>query len=301
MKTFLLTFFIFAFYLNGNGQYKKDEIKKLVQLAEIYSNDNNGFSKDFVPSIEKLRTNKLNHIIDALIFVSKGDRKILSAEFLSKPDSTELKYWYVIREILYNNKSENRKLTSEEVANKVLNEKIDERWLLDNYYYRLHGGFAKIFNDSDLSSLNFNLDEYALKNEVEKAILYFNLSNSFIQRFKMLNAVKNHDKLMEFEVRLPKFNGKPYFEYNSFEFEDFAWIGYEKTESYKIRHLKNLYESLLSNMIALGKKNKYDEAINLYFKSILSKPEYFKYSENLESELNNLHQQFNKNKSSDNN
>ncbi|WP_435524154.1 hypothetical protein [Chryseobacterium indoltheticum] len=126
--------------------------------------------------------------------------------------------------------------------------------------------------------------------------MYFNLSNSFIQRFKVLNAMKNYDKLLEFEVRLPKFNNKPYFEYNSFDFEDFEWIGYEKTESYKTRHIKNLFESLLSNMVALGEKNKYDDAINLYFKSILSKPEYFKYSENLESDLKSLHQQFNKNK-----
>src|SRR5690554_6894243 len=203
MKNFLLIIFIFTLYVNGYAQHSKEDINKLVQLAEIYSNDDNGLNKDFVPSIEKLRTKKLNHIIDALILISKGDMKILSPEFLTKPDSTELKYWYVIREIHYNNNSENKKFTSEEIANKVLNEKIDEKWLLANYYYRLHGGFAKIFNDGDLSSLNFNLDEYGLKNEVERAILYFNLSNSFIQRFKVLNAMKNYDKLLEFEARLP--------------------------------------------------------------------------------------------------
>ncbi|WP_304343118.1 hypothetical protein [Chryseobacterium koreense] len=294
MKYILITFFTFIFCTNGYSQHSKDEIEKLIQLAEIYSNDNNGFKNDFVSSIEKLRTKKLNHIIDALIYTTKGDLKILSPEFLTKPDSTELKFWYVIREIHYNNKSENKKYTSQEIANKVLNEPIDEKWLLDNYYYRLHGGFAKIFNDKDLSNLNFNLDEYGLKNDVEKSILYFNLSNSFIQRFKVLNAMKNHDKLLEFESRLPTFNNKQYFELNSFDFEDFDWIGYEKTESYKKRHIKNLFESLLSNMVALGEKNRNDDAINLYFKSILTKPEYFKYSENLEPDLQSLYQQFNK-------
>lgn len=72
MKHLLLIFFVFFVYINGNVQHTKDEINKLIQLAEIYSNDNNGFNKDFIPSIEKLRTNKLNHIIDALIFVTKG-------------------------------------------------------------------------------------------------------------------------------------------------------------------------------------------------------------------------------------
>ena len=35
-----------------------------------------------------------------------------------------------------------------------------------------------------------------------------------------------------------------------------------------------------------------DDAINLYFKSILSKPVYFEFTENLEPELNELYQQF---------
>ena len=290
---YLLPSIFFFISTNLLSQISNEDFPNLIELAEIYSKDNNGFGENYISSIEKLRTKNLNHIIDALILISKGDKKIFSSEFLSKPDSIELKYWYVLREIHYNNQSESKKISSEDIAKKILNNKIDSRWLLDNYYYRLHGGFAKIFNEEDLSNINFDLEEYKLENETEKAILFFNLSNSFIQRFKILNQMKNPDKLLEFESRLPNFNGKPYFEYLAFGFEDFDWVGYEKVESYKTRHIKNLFDSLLSNMVALGEKNQYEDAIYLYFNSILSKPEFFKYSENLERELNSLYQQFN--------
>lgn len=295
MKYLFITFLLLI-SSKVTSQNKNEDITNLINLAEIYSKDNNGFGENYITSINKLRTNKLNHIIDALELISKGDERILSSEFLSKPDSTELKYWYVIREIHYNNQLKNKTLSNEEVAIKVLNQNIDEKWLIDNYYYRLHGGFAKIFNEADLSKYNFRLDDYKLKDETEKAILFFNLSNSFIQRFKVLNKMKNPEKLLEFESRLPKFDDRPYFEYASFDFEDFEFIGYDKTESYKKRNLNNLYQSLMSHMVALGELNKYYDAINLYFKSILSKPVYFEFTENLEPELNELYQQFDKKK-----
>lgn len=269
---------------------KNTDFDNLVKLGEAYSNNVNATGKDFKKEVDKLRAPGLNHIIDALLAVGKGDKKLLTKEFLSKPSEQELKYWYVLREIHYNNQSKNPgPRPNEEIAKETLDKDIDSRWLLDNYYYRIRGGIAKMFNDKDLSKYDIDLEGYGLKNKTEKAILYFAISNSLTQRFRVLQMMKNDDKLIEFADKLPTFNGKPYYEYTSFDFEDFEWIGHDKTESYKDRHLGSLFSALNGHFSAFAEKEKTDEMRNLYFKSILFIPEYFKYSGGMEKDLQELY------------
>ena len=294
MKQFF-TILLSTITLLSFGQTKTTDFDNHVKLGEIYSNNVNTTGDDFKKSVEKLRTPNLNHIIDALIAVGKGDKKLLTKEFLSKPSKQELKYWYVLREIHYNNQSEDSEpRPNKQIAKETLEKDIDERWLLDNYYYRIHGGIAKMFNDNDLSKYNFNLDDYGLENKTEKAILLLSISNSLTQRFRVLQMVKNYDKLLEFANKLPTFNGKSYYEYTSFDFEDFEWIGYDKIESYKERNLGNLYLALNAHFSALAEKDKSEELRNLYFNSILFIPDYFKYSGELENDLQELYNQSNK-------
>ena len=101
--------------------------------------------------------------------------------------------------------------------------------------------------------------------------------------------MKNYDKLLEFASKLPTFNGKPYYEYTSFGFKDFEWVGYDKTELYKERHLGNLYLALNGHFFALAEKEKTDEMRDLYFNSILFVPNYFKYSGQMEKDLQELY------------
>lgn len=273
------------------GQEKTD-LDNLVKLGEIYSKNVNATGDEFKKEVEKLRTPELNHIIDALIAVGKGDKKLLTKEFLSKPSKLELKYWYVLREIHYNNQSENSEpRPNKEIAQETLEKEIDSRWLLDNYYYRIRGGIAKMFNDKDLSKYDIDLNNYGLENDTEKAILFFAISNSLTQRFQVLQMMKNYDKLLEFADKLPTFNGKPYYEYTSFDFEDFEWIGYDKTESYKDRHLGSLFSALNGHFSALAEKEKTDDMRNLYFNSILFIPDYFKFSGGMENDLQELYNQ----------
>jgi hypothetical protein len=275
------------------GQYEAD-FENLVKLGELYSKNVNATGDNFINSVNELRTPGLNHIIDALIAIGKGDEKLLTKEFLSKPSEEELKYWYVIREIHYNKQSENSDpKPNDEVARETLENEIDSRWLLDNYYYRIQGGIAKMFNDKDLSGYNFELNDYGLDTDTEKAILFFAISNSLTQRFQVLLMIKNFSKLLEFVEKLPTFNGKPYYEYTSFDFEDFEWIGYNKTESYKERHLGNLYSALIGHFSALAEHEKTDELRNLYFNSILFMPDYFKYSIGMENVLQDLYNKSN--------
>lgn len=161
--------------------------------------------------------------------------------------------------------------------------------MLDNYYYRIMGGIARLFNTADLSQHDFDFDEYGLKDDTERAILFFSLTDALIIRFQVLKMVKNNDKLLEFASKLPSFNGRPYFEYADFNFEDFDWIGYDKTESYKQKCLGNLYSYLGSHFEALAEKNEGEKARTLYVKSILSRPEFFKYAGKMEKDLKDIY------------
>lgn len=289
-KILILTFLLFPVFISGQNENK--DFENLVKLGEIYSKNVNATGDEFRNSVEKLRTSNLDHIIDGMIAVGIGDKKLLTKEFLSRPNELELKYWYVIREIHYNNVSKEKEPRPNNIiAKEILDREIDERWLLDNYYYRIQGGIAKIFNDTDLSKYDFAIDDYGLKNQTEKAMLYFALINAMTQRFKVLQMLKKYDKLLEFADKLPTFNGKPYYEYTLFDFEDFDWIGYDKTESYKERHIGNVFQSVNAYFSAFAEKKETEKMRKIYFKSILFIPKYFEYSGAMENDLKEIYNQ----------
>ncbi len=78
--------------------------------------------------------------------------------------------------------------------------------------------------------------------------------------------------------RLPQINGQEYYHYTDFNYPDFEWIGYKKSESYNKQHLGNYYEVLLNHLNILLENDLKKEAIDLFQNSILSKPELFIYS-----------------------
>jgi hypothetical protein len=273
------------------SQVKLDDrdFKNLIAISEIYSANNNGWGKDFDKSLAALRTDKLAHIIEVLTIIDGKDKDILTPKYLSRPDNDELQMWYVLREIHYNQQEDNKNpRPNAEVALEVLNKKIDERWLVDNYYYRLKNGVAMLFNDYNLSKINLDLTTYGLKNTTEKAIFFFNISEACIQRFQVLSHLKNSSKLLEFAKKMPKFNGKEYYYYIDFDYEDFEWIGYDKTESYNGRQLNALFNYIGAHFMAAADKGNKPLSKGIYSNSIMSKPEYFKFSKS-ESTLKEIY------------
>jgi hypothetical protein len=281
MKILLITLLLLS-TLCSKAQLKlaKNEFTNLIAISELYSKNTNANGENFVNAIDSLRTPTLNNIVDALIEVGKGEKTIFTSRFLSRPSETDLTMWYVIREIHYNMTSKNpTPRPNIDVANEVLSKKIDERWLLDNYYNRIHGGIGLLFNTADLSKIDINIETLGLKNETEKAIFYFNMMDALIGgRFKVLQMMKNNQKILYFSDKLPLFNGKKYFYYKNFDFKDFDWIGYEKTESYSERYIGNLYGILIAQYLATFELRSKQETQEMYFNSILSEPKYFKYS-----------------------
>lgn len=186
----------------------------------------------------------------------------------------------VIREIHYNRNNEKKTpRPTLDVAKEVLSERIDNRWLLDNYYYRIRGGIASHFNDSDLSKLDLRFAQLGLTDPTEKAIFFFNVMEAVGGgRFMVLLATRNNKRILDFANRFPKFEGKKYYEFTDFNYPDFEWIGYEKRESYNKRHFETYYTTLFAHHKAETEDGSKAVADSLLSESILSKPEYFKFT-----------------------
>lgn len=256
------------------------DFNNLIAISELYSKNTNARGSEFAKSIDSLRTTILNPVVDALIEVGKGEKSILENKYLARPSNEQLYLWYVIREIHYNlvNKTK-AKRPNIEIANEVLSQKIDTRWLLDNYYYRIHGGIASLFNNADLSNFNIDIEKLGFKNQTEKSIFYFNMMDALVGgRFKVLQMLKKNDKILEFAEKLPKFNSQKYFYYKDFDFKDFNWVGYEESKSYSEVNIGNLYITLIAHYIATIQLKGKPEAQEIYSNSILHEPKYFKYS-----------------------
>lgn len=286
--TLVVVFFFFT--LMVRAQDDNADFGNLVKLAELYSKNVNVRGKEFQMAIEKLRTPNLDHIIDALIAVGNADKRLLTPEFLSKPGALELKYWYVIRNIHYNSVSTNKQpRPNEEVARETLSMEVDERWLVDNYYYRIMAGVSMLFNEEDLSKYDLNIDSLGLGSEVNKAILFLALSDAMTTRFRVLQVMKKYDRMYEFIKRLPTFNGAPYYAYTDFGFDDFDWVGYDKRESYKAVQLGKLYGALAAHLEAATERGSPAETRAIYAQSIFSRPEYFQYAGPLEKDVKALY------------
>lgn len=277
----MVVLFTAVSYCNTQVKLDEHDLTNLISISELYSQNPNAAGGDFAKTADSLRTPALNHIVDTLITVGRGDRSIIESRFLSRPGDDELMMWYVMREIHYNRTSETKtNRTSAEVARAVLSKKIDSRWLLDNYYYRIHGGIALLFNTTDLSKDNFDLETLGFKNPTEKAIFFLNMIDALVGgRFRVLSAMKNHQKILEFANRLPKFNGKEYYRYNDFDYDDFDWIGYQKTESYNHRHMGMFFSVLLTHANAVTELINKKVGQEIFFDSILHEPRYFKFSD----------------------
>jgi hypothetical protein len=214
-----------------------------------------------------------------LISSGKQDSTILNVTYWQRPSYEEMVMWYVIREIHYNSSNEKKKPRPNiDIAKEVLSSKIDERWLLDNYYYRSHSGLGMYFNSADLSHFNFNLDSFGLQNKTEKAICFLNIMEACAQRFKILAMFKSHALILQFAAKMPKINGADYFNYKDFDYEDFKWIGYDKVVKYNEWHVGDYYDVLIAQMVATDEIRGKKQGQTVYYNSILSEPNFFKYS-----------------------
>lgn len=262
------------------------DLNNLVALSMLYSKNNMFKGDDVAKAANALRTPVLSHVIDVLIAHGKGDTCVLNKNYLSRPDNNELKLWYVIREIHYDQIDTTKKPSPAiDVAKATLAKNINEQWLVENYYHMsIVGGIAMLFNDADLSKYNFDLDSLGLKNEQEKAVFFLRVTDGLIRgRFLVLSYMKNNERIAEFVRKLPTFNGRQYFYFTNFNLNDADWVGYYAKESYMDRNIGDFLNTLYIQVVSAGAVKMPFTGREVYFNSILHHPEYFKYSKDKDS------------------
>ena len=274
----LINFSVIA--VNAQIKLSDKDFDNLIALSELYSHNNMCMGEGFARSADSLRTPVLNHVVDLMLAMGRADSTVIGKRFLARPEYNELMLWYAIREVHFNRiDTVPKKLSSAEVAKKVLSENIDERWLLSNYYHFQYSGLAMYFNHADLSNVNIEIDSLGLKDKTEKGIFFLNMIKELISsRFLVLQHLGKSDLVMKFASKMPKFNGKPYFYYTDFDFPDFDWTGYKSKDSFKQFYIGDLIGTLAAHFSALVSTGDKNASRELYFNSVLHRPEFFKYS-----------------------
>jgi hypothetical protein len=251
-----------------------DEREFLKEICSYYSQPN---STDNLRRLQKKAPVKFHKFIDQLIVSKDNSKDILKDQYLSRPTTDDLMYWYVVREFHYNNSEpDSLKKPFDYIVDSLSKGDIDKRWLLDNYFYRISNRIAMLYNKLDLSSRNFELDRLGYTDDTERAMFVMFMINTCGQRLQVMAFTGKGDPGSAIK-RLPKINGKEYYEFTNFSYTDFDWIGYKKIESYNKRHIGDFYIILLNHLNFILSNDNASDARRLFNNSILSKPEYFKY------------------------
>lgn len=273
----IIIILILLFSIDSFGQLNLNEQERN-ELKDICSEYTLAKGVKGLRERKKTSSAKFHDFIDQLVASKDDSDEILKDKYLKRPTDEELAYWYVIREFHYNNnKPDSLKKTNEQILDWLTKERVDDRWLLDNYFYRIGSRIATLYNKEDFSKMNFELENLGLRNETEKAMFVMFMSTMCGQRLSVMNFTGRGDPESVIK-RFPKFNGKDYYYYTNFNYPDFEWIGYDKTESYNGVHIGGFYEVLLNHLDFLVKKGQKDRAFELCKNSILNEPSLFKYS-----------------------
>ena len=99
-------------------------------------------------------------------------------------------------------------------------------------------------------------------------------------RFLALQYLKKQDKIVDLGHKVPKFNGKPYFYYTNLDIPDFEYVRDKIPESYKAYQVNMFMRALLLHFISVTDAGNKFDAREIYFNSIMHKPDFFKYSAN---------------------
>lgn len=262
---------------------------ELIELAKVYRNFmfRNSATDYAFEKLDKIKSSELSKTVDFIKETITTKNDLTTNKFLTLPDEETLYHIYIIRRINWNIREEKPK-NNDELILELRNKNIPRYELIDSYYSMLFSGIGNKNQPFDLSSVDFRIDDYDLKNDTEKGIFFLKamqLCGTTIWGY--MNVVKppNYKKSLKYIENFPKFNGQKYYQYLDFGFKDFEMeIEKDKgTESYKHYYINKYYQTLLYHMMCLEQKKKYKkERENLLLGSILKEKNYYKYSKNKE-------------------
>lgn len=285
-KILLIAIIVFANITFVNGHELNNNLE---ELAKIYRNFmfRNAPSINAYKDLEEIKRVELKNSVKFIKETITHNNQLATTEYLKLPNEETLKYLYIIRRITWNLSEESPK-DNNLLITELTKKQVLRYELIDNYYDMLFSGVANKNQPFDLSSINFQMKEYGLKDDTEKGVFFLkamSLCGTAIWGYMNIVKPPNYSLALNYIEKYPKFNGQPYYQYLDFSFPDFEMeIEKDKgNESYKGYHINKYYNTLLSHFECLNQKKKYrEEGKNLLLGSILKEKSYYKYSEKKE-------------------
>ena len=283
MSRITLTFLGLCLTVLTFGQTNSNE--KLIELGKTYKDFmfRNEPTKEVFKEIEKNVPKNLKTATDFIVQTITTKNKLLTPQFLSRPDDQTLKQIFIIRKIDLNLREENQ-IDNYKLVDSLIVENIPIYELVDNYYGMLFTAVGNKNQPFDFSKVDFKLKDYKFKDETEKGIFVLRCMrdcNSSIWGYMNIAKPMNTQKALEFIKKFPKFNGQPYYQYTDFYFTDFEMVIVKDKgiQGYKSYYLDKFFETLLYHLLCLNKENGTEkEKKDLLLGSILREKNLYKFS-----------------------
>lgn len=267
--------------------FANDLDKGIIELGKIYRNfvfRNNPTDLTF----KKLAEINSSELLTTKNFIKEcisPNNELTSEKFLKIPDEQTLLNLYLIMKVNANVREKEPK-DNTELLSEWREKNVQRYELVENYNSMVFSGIGNKNQPFDLSSVNFVIENYNLKDETEKGIFFLTAMNlCYYQIWGYMNVVKppNYKKAISSIEKYPKFNGQEYYKYKYFGFPDFE-MQIEKDkgkESYKNYFINRFYKTLIYHHQCLNQKRRTrKDAENLALSSILKEKNYYEYSKN---------------------
>lgn len=258
---------------------------KLIELGKTYKDFmfRNEPTKQVFKDIKENNTENLKTATDFIAQTITTKNKLLTQQFLSRPDDQTLKQIFIIRAINLNLREENQ-VDNNKLIDSLTNVSIPIYELVDNYYGMLFTAVGNKNQPFDFSKIDFKLKDYNFKDDTEKGIFFLRCMrdcNSVIWGY--MNVVKppNTQKAYDNIKKYPQFNGRPYYQYTDFYFTDFEMniVKDKGKQSYKSYYLDKYFETLLFYLTCLNKEGGTEKEKNdLLLGSIMKERNLYKYT-----------------------
>lgn len=275
---------VLLFALKSTSQDLNIEVG-VIEIAKVYNSNHGLKSLSDRTIFEKYQNTELENVANVIQELVQNKNRAIEHKFLSRPDSFTLKLFHTIIMVNYN-MFEKEPQENHKVVQDYLKKDISIYELIQKYYGSL---FTSVINKNrpfDYSNKNWDLNQLGLKDEKEKAIFFFVFMDKLGSQISLyMNAYNgpNWDGIERYAKLLPKVNGKYYYKFNNFDFEDFKMTIYKEFQLTKEYYLPRYYEILLGNILMMKYKNASQTQINNFISSsILSKKKYFEYCNNLD-------------------
>lgn len=221
MKKYLLIYF----FLLNLCCFSQTSNNDFIQLAEAFHkfHSNRNVDSLVIQNLEKIHSIENDNSKNFIVELIKPNNQTLSDKYLTKPTLKTLKSVYVILQLNYNMFS-SKPIAKEKVIKKIDFKNISENELLVTYYGTLIGNLVNKIETIDFSVVNFDFEKLNLKTKTEKSIFFLIVMErlgSYYWANEAMSESINSDDIVNIIKRYPKFDGKKYFKYNDFDFQDF--------------------------------------------------------------------------------